>query len=59
VIKISFEKAVSDHSRQVITKNNRVYLPATVKKLGFKPGEEVEISFNRQTKEVKLTLLEQ
>jgi hypothetical protein len=34
-------------------------LPAAVKELGYKAGEEVEISLDPQTKEVKLSLLDQ
>lgn len=56
---MSYKRALSDYSRQRITTNNRVYLPAAVKQLGFKAGEEVEISFDPENKTVKLTLLDQ
>jgi|AntDeeMinimDraft_6_1070357.scaffolds.fasta_scaffold50967_2 hypothetical protein len=56
---MSFKKAVSDYSKQKITENNRVYLPKVIKEMGFKAGEEVEISFDPDNKTVKLALLEQ
>ncbi|MFW6027015.1 MAG: AbrB/MazE/SpoVT family DNA-binding domain-containing protein [Candidatus Woesearchaeota archaeon] len=56
---MSYERALSDYSRQKITKNNRVYLPSAVRSSGFKPGREVEISLDRDKKEIKLTLLDQ
>jgi bifunctional DNA-binding transcriptional regulator/antitoxin component of YhaV-PrlF toxin-antitoxin module len=56
---MSYERALSDYSRQKITTNNRVYLPSAVRSAGFKAGEEVEISLDRENKTVKLELLEQ
>lgn len=56
---MSFQRAISDYSKQKITVNNRVYLPSAVRKAGFKAGEEVEISFDPKSKEVKLRLMDQ
>lgn len=54
---MGFKKAVSDFSKQKITVNNTVYLPAPLKEIGFKSGREVEITFDESKKEVKLKLL--